>query len=1470
MANLASWINKVYVSSVESFYDIRVIKVQAFHPAVSTWFKHAFKTPTAPQREAWPAIKAERNTLIAAPTGSGKTLAAFLAAIDDLVWQSQRSDLFGQLPDETQVVYVSPLKALSNDVHKNLELPLEGICQQLKHQGDADAPIRAMVRTGDTSQSERTLMRRQPPHILVTTPESLYLLLTSDSGRAMLSTVKTLIVDEIHALAGNKRGSHLALSIQRLQALIDKNGHGQQLTRVGLSATQKPIDTVARFLTGADDNNCLIVDSGHARKRDLGIEVTGSPLEAVMPGEVWEEVYQRLADLVEAHRTTLIFVNNRRLTERLARYLGEKLVARGMADDVITSHHGSLSKEHRLDAEQRLKAGKLRVLVATASLELGIDIGEIDLVCQIGSPRGISVFLQRVGRSGHALLATPKGRLFPTTRDELVESTALLASIQAGELDRLSVPEQPLDVLAQQIVAEVSAQEWEEDALYDLTRKAWPYRNLTRESFDQVTKMLAEGFATQRGRRAAFLHRDGINKRLRGRRSARLTALMNGGAIPDLFDYQVVLQPDGAYVGSVNEDFAFESLPGDIFQLGNTAYRILKVEMGKVHVADAAGQPPNIPFWVGEAPGRSNELSQAVASLRKTIGERLDVEERDHVSVWLTREYGIPGQASVQLVDYLAAAKAALTVLPDQDTIIFERFFDEAGDQHLVVHSAFGVRLNRAWGLALRKRFCRKFNFELQAAALEDSIVLSLGSTHSFDLEDVQFYLKAETVRDVLTQALLTVPMFATHWRWVANIALAVRRMRNGKRAPAQIQRMEAEDLMAVVFPDQLACAENLAGEREIPDHPLVKQALQDCLTEVMDVDGLENLLGKLAAGELKVICRDLAGPSPLAHEILTAKPYAFLDDAPAEERRTQMVHARRFSNPEDAAALGRLDLQTIQLVQHEAWPMARDADELHDALMLLGVMTSAELNRSQPNADVVQQLVDQGRIVSVLGAQRWLARERLHEFLALHQTEQDAIELTPIEAIPPRELALLSLVRSRLECHSPTQAPALVELFMVGVPEVESALFALQTEGYAMRGHFSGVAEQEWSERGLLARMHRYTLDTLRREIKPVDITQFMRFLFLWQGLDEDKAQGSEGLQQVLEQLEGFIAPAAAWESELLSARLQTYWPEWLDNLCASGRWHWVRRGVSGKTASTKSSLLKSAAMSVLPRKHARLWQTVLPEDATLSSNALKIVEVLNDQGALFFDELLEFSGLLRSQLETSLAELAANGLATCDSFAGLRALMRPASKRRASARRGRRMQPPGLEEAGRWALIKSTAAEAGTKPLSSERIEKIAWLLLRRYGVVFRKLLERETGLPSWRELLYVLRRLEARGEVRGGRFVDGFSGEQFALPEAVGLLRGQKCRDQDGKIQVVNATDPLNMTGILLPIERVPALVVNRIAFLDGKAIAALFGKELRWLVPKHEPALEWKISELLHKKVIPAGLRPGPAEFRGRLS
>ncbi|PYK28679.1 MAG: ATP-dependent DNA helicase [Verrucomicrobia bacterium] len=1453
-----------------------------FHPAVTRWFEHTFGSPTEPQARGWPAIQSGRHVLISAPTGSGKTLAAFLASLDALF----REGVEEELADETQVVYVSPLKALSNDIRKNLQEPLAGIRALLGETNGTEIDVRAEVRTGDTTAAQRQALIKKPPHILVTTPESLYLLLTSDSGRGMLSTARTLILDEIHAVVDDRRGAHLALSVERLAALT-KN----PLQRIGLSATQKPIEEVSRFLVGAhgvDDGgnpDCEIIDIGHRRELDLAIEMPKSPLEAVMSNEVWEEIYHRLAELIQAHRTTLVFVNTRRMAERVTHHLSELLGA-----DAVTSHHGSLSAKLRLDAEDRLKRGDLKTLVATASLELGIDIGSVDLVCQLGTTRSIATLLQRVGRAEHKRSGLPKGRIFPLSRDELVECAALLRCVHRGELDRLSIPEKPLDVLAQQTVAAASTEDWDENEFFELVRSAWPYRNLTRDEFDSVVTMLTDGFSTKRGRRAALIHHDAVNHRIRGRRGARLTALTSGGAIPDNADYRVILEPSETFVGTVNEDFAVESLAGDIFQLGNASWRILRINSGVVRVEDAKGQPPGIPFWLGEAPARTNELSKAVSDLRGEIEKGLSVEEAESfpckIEEWLKQELQLPIVAAEQISAYFADAYRSLGAIPSQQTLVMERFFDESGGMQLVLHAPFGNRINRAWGLALRKRFCRSFNFELQAAATDDAIVISLGTQHSFPLEEVFRYLNSNTVRDLLVQALLDAPMFTIRWRWNATRSLAVPRFRGGAKIAAPLQRMESENLLAAVFPDQLACLEHIVGDREIPDHPLVKQTIDDCLTEAMDIEGLEELLRKIERGEVRCIARDLPEPSPLASEILNARPYAFLDNAPLEERRTQAVYTRRASERNGSDGLGILDTAAIEKVQREAWPNATNADELHDALMLLAVMTRDEVLRTVHHevngagAEQLQnQLVADKRAAQLRVGDKnfWISAERLPMLKTIYPGADVDPQLSAPESVQKqnweRSNAIREVLRGRMEVSGPVTVAQLQTILSLSSSEVETGLLGLESEGFVLRGKFHhGTTDQEWCDRRLLARIHRLTIDRLRAEIQPVSVQDFYRFLFAWQRVDVDhRVEGPEGLQSVLEQLDGCELPLAAWESAVLAARVADYDPESLDRLCFSGRIGWGRLSAPRNPNAHTIAPLRSSPIALYQRQNLQDWLLLSRPNSAVELLAANqaVLDALQSGGALFFTELMRRSDVsgLPSQLEEALSQLAALGLVTSDSFDGLRALLVPPDKRptfgRNIGKRRRKTNLASIEFAGRWSLLRSPIASqpSGNGVESSERdtaAAKFARVLLHRYGVVFRRLLERESLGASWYELGRIYRRWEARGEIRGGYFVGGISGEQFALPEAIGSLRSIRKVPLKGELITLSAADPLNLQGILTPGPRIAALTANRILFRDGLPIAGLEAGEVRKLADAAIPDLE--IERALKVGKLRPSLRP----------
>jgi ATP-dependent helicase Lhr and Lhr-like helicase len=1446
------------------------------HSLVAEWFVQKFGTPTEPQEQGWPHILAGRTTLISAPTGSGKTLAAFLACIDRLV----RKSLAGDLSDRTEVLYVSPLKALGNDIQKNLEGPLSEILALAGERGLLMPEIRTAVRTGDTLQPERRAMLKRPPHILVTTPESLYILLTADKSRAILRDVETVIVDEIHAVADDKRGAHLALSLERLEVLCHKPP-----VRIGLSATQKPIEEVAHFLTGSSESNKLradpvIVDIGHKRKLDLGIEVPPMPLGPIASNELWDAIYDRLVELVSQHRSTLVFVNTRRMAERLCHELGTR-----MGEENVAAHHGSLSRKLRLAAENKLKNGQVRVLVATASLELGIDVGTVDLAVQINSPRAIAVALQRVGRSGHWRGALPKGRFFATTRDDLMECAALVRAIKQGDLDRLIIPESPLDILAQQIVAtcasgssnasatQASSSDdgWDEDEMFALAKRAYPYRNLKRETFDSILEMLSEGIAARRGRYGAYVHRDRVNGKLRARRGARLAAITSGGAIPDNSLYTVVAQPDGVVVGTVDEDFAVESNRGDIMLLGNTSWMIHRVETnsGRMLVQDAHGAPPTVPFWRGEAPARTQELSAHVGELREKISEMLprtspvgfsatQPEVAQAVS-FLKEECGLDDSGAEQMIEYILQGRAVLGAVPTQKTIIAERFFDEGGGMQLVIHAPFGGRINKAWGLSLRKRFCVGFNFELQAAATDNGLNFALAEQHSFPLGDVFHFLQADTVQPILEQAALDSPIFGTRWRWDANRALALLRFQNGKKVPPQIQRMRSDDLLASVFPDAAACFENIEGERKIPDHPLVGEVMKDVLTEAMDVEGLKSLLRGMASGEIRVLAVDTPVPSQFSHEILNANPYAYLDDAPLEERRARAVNMRRMLPESVLEEVGGLDAGAIAQVRDEAWPDVRDADELHDVLHTLVALPedgSPQLNLAQGRwLSYFERLLNQGRAgVAAFGGRRyWVAAERARSFAELFPAAVFEQSLADVEcAQVSRDDALLTLVTGWMSHLGPATASELGSILGLPASDIEKALLRMEATGTVLRGNFTGAAaragasarhgnepETEWCERRLLARIHRLTVGMLRKQIEPVTAAAFMRWLLRWQHIAPGtQVVGERGTLEVLQQLQGFEIPANAWERQVLARRIADYDPAWLDQLCLTGAVGWGRLSPHPATVDAGGRPENGSSENAPPARQRRVIPTsvapitffvreeadwMIPRHAAgdeaetrgLSHGAQLVLEFLRQRGASFFADIVRGTGKLKAEIETGLWELVAAGLVTADGFDNLRALIDP--KRRAGQGSGRSTRP--RHSSGRWALLHADAA--AERPRA---VEAAGWMLLRRYGIVIRDVLARESNLPPWRELLMAFRRLEDRGEIRGGRFVDGFLGEQFALPVAVESVRGMRGLPLSGETMTLSAADPLNLIGILVPGERVPAISGRAVSYHDGIAASS----------------------------------------------
>jgi ATP-dependent helicase Lhr and Lhr-like helicase len=1358
--------------------------LERFHPAVRVWFERRFPDgPTEAQTGGWPAIGAGRHTLVCAPTGSGKTLAGFLAAIDGLY---QAHEAGHPIEGVTRVVYLSPLKALAVDVHTNLEEPLAEIAEVARELGHEPAPITVAVRTGDSTSWERQLMVRRPPNLLVTTPESLYLYLTADRSRATLASVETVIVDEIHALARDKRGSHLTLSLERLQAITERRP-----ARVGLSATVKPVEAAARLLVGAGEPPPAVVDSGHRRRLDLSLELPDGELEAALSGDQFDEILDRIAAHVAGHRTTLVFVNTRKLSEWVAHEVGERL-----GQDRVAAHHGSLSRERRQRVEHRLRAGDLRALVATASLELGIDVGPVELVCQIGSPHSIATFLQRVGRANHHRTGVPRGIVYPTTRDELVECAALLAAVRDGRLDALHPPEQPLDILAQQIVAEAAASGEDgvaEEELYGLVTRAWPYRRLTRAGFEEVVELVSGGIETGRGRRMAYLHRDRVNGRLRGRRGARLAALTSGGAIPETGDYRVLMEPGDVFVGSVNEDFAIESQQGDVFLLGSHPWQIVQVTNGVMRVRDAAGKHPTIPFWLGEAPGRTDELSEEVSRLRSAVAERLDAGGREAAIALVQEVSGVGVVAAALIVDYLRAGRAGLGgVLPTHDDIVFERFFDQTGGMQLIVHTPLGARINRALGLALRKKFCLTFDFELQAAASNDAVLLSLGPQHSFPLEDVPAFLRHRTVRDAVIQAVLRSPMFTARWRWNLNRSLAVLRRKGGRLNPYNIQRMEAADLMAAVFPSLAACQDNApAGPIEVPDHPLVRETLGDCLTEAMDIDGLEALVRRFEAGTVRLYFVDTVEPSVLAHEILGGAPFTYLDeDTEIGERRSRAVALRR-GLPVEPRELGRLDPHAIERVRDEATPGVCDPDELHDVLLSL---VAARPRREW--AEHFNALVSVGRSFEVHGPDvLWAATERRAEVEALFPSAR----LVPDHPLPAGMVAVsdadgaaLTLVRGHLEVSGPVTIDDLAAASGLGRSSVTIALEALRGRGFAVSGRFEPERGEQWCSRRLLARIHGYTRERRRAEVRPISQEEWQGFLqSWWHAAPATQLHGPTGLAEVIEQLQGVEFPAGEWE-RILAERVESYRPEWLDELCLSGEVAWGRLSVlqpaaeGGEPAasSVKTPSRRTPITFMLRQDLAWLLQahrgSVIPAEP-IDDCGGDVLDALRRRGALFHSELQANTGRLPTDVEEGLWDGVARGLITADGFNAVRSLLqartrfarrqRPYPRPGSRGRRGTWRQ--GVE--GRWTLLPAAEPIEDVEELA----ETIARQLLLRWGVVFRDVYLKERLAMPWREILWALRRLEARGLIRGGRFVTGVTGEQFADETTIPVLRRHHSR-------------------------------------------------------------------------------------------
>ena len=1438
------------------------------HPVTAEWFVTKFGTPTEPQTCGWPAILAGKPTLISAPTGSGKTLAAFLVSIDKLLRQA----IEGSLAPCTQVVYVSPLKALSNDIQENLESPLREIQKLAMERGYLSMGIRTGVRTGDTLPGARASMLRNPPHILVTTPESLYILMTAGKSREQLRRVHTVIVDEIHAIADDKRGAHLALTLERLEALVcgenrlspgaSVAGRSNAPQRIGLSATQNPIELVSKFLTGActGRDTATVIEIGQRRLIDLAIEVPSDELTSVTSHAMWEEIFDKLAAHTQTHKSTLVFVNTRKLVERVSFALGERL-----GTENVAAHHGSLARALRLDAEQRLKRGEVKILVATASLELGIDIGDVELVCQIASTRAVAVAMQRVGRAGHWRGAIPKGRLFATTRDDLLEQAALVRKMRAGELDILKIPPQPIDVLMQQIVAACGAESWEKKALFEVFRRAYAYRDLTREQFDELILILSNGIESSRGRYGAYLMHDGIHGQLHARRGARMIAISNGGAIPDTALFNVILEPENVQIATLDEHFAVDSSPGDVILLGNNSWRVQRIEAaGRVIVEDAHGAPPSVPFWTGEAPQRTSVLCDGVGQLREEIAARTPNVSPGYISpaqpevqsttAWLMDECCVCASGAHQLIAYIVAGRAVLGAVPSKTTVIAERFFDEGGGMQLILHAPFGGRINKAWGLALRKRFCRGFNFELQAAATDNGINISLAEQHSFPLADVFQFLTETTTQTLLEQASIASPIFKTRWRWAAGRSLQLLRTSKGKRIAPQVQRTRSEDLMASVFPQAAACFETIVGDIHIPDHPLVREVMQDVLQEAMDLQGLLDVLAGIKDGSIRCLAVDTPVPSQFAHELLNANPYAFLDEAGLEERRARAVSLKDGIPASVMEHSGKLDQHAIETVRTQCWPDIRDHHELHDLLMSLVALPlpMVDMDRCPHWMEFYARLAAQGRaqFLDCNGIPCWIAIERLPFVLTLWLAGT-------VEGVS-REEAMTKCLQGWLQVLGPVTAAQFGCYMSLDAAPVYNALVAMESQGLVMRGRFEHPAatsefEIEWCERRILQRIHKLTVGTRRKQVEAVSPAVFMRWLLGWQHLaPQTRLAGEEGLLEILSQLQGFEAPAIEWERTLLTERVADYDPRWLDRLCLSGAVGWgrvsphpafiaadgagPRRVVPSNSAPITFFLRDSAAWLELALGEQSAKEATLQR--ALTSNALRAWELLKQKGACFAEDVQRCLDLTREQTQNALWELASAGLAAADGFDQLRAMIDPA-RRTASMASHRKLR----SAAGRWSLFNAEMPQAGdaleTARLADASVESAARMLLTRYGVVFRDLVVRESNIPHWGILLRMLRRLEDRGEVRGGRFISGFGGEQFALPEVIESLRNARDRTLPAEIKIAGA-DPMNLIGILVAGDRVPAVAGRFHVYKDGvESSNQLLIRRVRQTPPREHP-------------------------------
>ncbi len=1481
--------------------------LDAFHPAVRAWFAERFGEPSPAQLAGWPVIAAcdeppGHDVLLCAPTGSGKTLAAFMWAIDRLFRDAER----GALSDHVSVLYVSPLKALANDIRINLEEPLAGIRESaLRLAGGRSAhgaicEVRAGLRTGDTPAHERSAMLRRPPHILVTTPESLFILLTSPRFRRSLGAVRYVIVDELHALAPNKRGAHLMLTLERLERMVRLGGAARP-ARIGLSATLNPIERLAQFLAGVEVDRGgarrprpvkVVRADERARRMDLAVIAPGPELGPLATHQHWEAMYDAVAALVRAHRTTLVFTLSRRWAERIALNLQKRV-----GEDAVMAHHGSLARAERLAAEQRLKRGELRAIVATASLELGIDVGAVELVCQIDSPKTISAAIQRIGRSGHRLDATPKGRLFALTLDDLIECAAAVRAIRGGRLDEVEIPTGCLDVAAQQIVA-IAAEEDEisESDLLAVLCGAYNFAGLDRAALRRLLEQLAAELPARVQGAAPKIFYDRAGARVRPRRGARLAAITSGGTIPESGNLDVVIASEGRRIGDVEEDFAQESSRGDIFALGSMPWRILGISRNRLMVEAAPGMAPSLPFWQTEAAGRSPALSAEISALRSEIAERIARGGDDGAAAWLAEECALEPGAARQAVDYVRRGAAALGAIPGPRTLVVERFFDGLGGTQVVIHSPLGMRFNRGLGLALRKRLCQSFDFEIQASAIDDAVLLALNARHSFPLEALLAMLSARSVRRVLEQALLAAPMFEVRLRHVATRALAVMRAMRGRKVPAWIQRLRAQEVAAAIFPQRDACFENRPPEIELPDHFIPDETMRECLTESTDAARLEELFAGIERGAVQVVTVDAVAPSVFAHRVLLAWDYSFLDDGERANRRSRTVTLNRAMaedvlRTEDLSEM--LAADAIESVAAEASGRAlarraRDRDELYQVIHAHGALRPQALaERVAGDAGaMLAELELEDRVVRVRVApgapEEVVVSEDAPLFAAAYPHalfEPPSAAQRGEGAVEPEEAAR-ELVRRALATSGPVEVAELGARLSMPAVALERHLPALEAKGLVFRGHFiprrpsldasaaerrAGAAAriEQWCDRYNLEKIHRLTLNRLRSEIEPCADHEYAAFRLRWQhvggaGISADQS----GVSAVLDQLSGVALSPELWERAILPTRVPGYRPEWLDLLCLGGELVWAAMpgGEALDEAPARITFLRRRrAAGVRGEAQARELAAQIADH-----DERTVFLALAAGGAQYLDELAERAGLAERVALAALWRLAAAGRVSNDSFAPLRLLwaapealraIAPGTGDRRAARHDAALRARLRSSvAGRWSALGGSAGVAGATDVSTasrtasdghreeapaaagsgggrDLARERALTLLERNGIVAREMLALESTPASWHESSFALRRLEYAGAIRRGYFVRSLSGEQYALPAALEMLAAARNLNPARERPVaLSAADPANPYGAMLPGCGVARDAANFVVLRAGRVVMGLAGRAL----------------------------------------